>query len=79
MVLLSKDDFKSDLKIATVTQRGEVPMKGSNRFEYMIDVYLERDNEGMPLGFGDPCLMEKDKYVMVCISFEILVATTVIS
>ncbi|CEG78879.1 hypothetical protein RMATCC62417_13415 [Rhizopus microsporus] len=34
LVLLSKDHFKSDLKIATVVDRGEEePMKGPDRFE----------------------------------------------
>ncbi|CEI99533.1 Putative RnhA [Rhizopus microsporus] len=66
LVLLSKDHFKSDLKIATVVDRGEEePMKGPDRFEYLIDIYLERDNEDQPLGFGDPTLTDKDVYVMI--------------
>lgn len=40
-------------------------MKGSSRFEHMIDIHLERDNDNMPLGFGDPSLSEEDTYVMV--------------
>ncbi|KAG0166066.1 NFX1-type zinc finger-containing protein 1 [Apophysomyces sp. BC1034] len=65
LVLLSKDNFETDLKIATVVQRGEEPMLGSNRFEYLLDIYLERDNDDMPLGFGDPLLNERDSYVML--------------
>lgn len=65
LVLLSKDNFEKDIKIATVVQRGDEPMKGSNRFEFMVDICLERDNEEDPLGFGDPSSMEQDTYVMV--------------
>ena len=66
-MLLSKDDFEKDIKIATVVERGEEPVRGSNRFEYLISIHLERDNENDPLGFGDPTLSSEDKYVMVCI------------
>lgn len=65
LVLLSKDNFEKDIKIATVVQRGDEPMKGSNRFEYMIDIQLERDNPDDPLGFGDPASNNQDTYVMV--------------
>ncbi|ORY97819.1 P-loop containing nucleoside triphosphate hydrolase protein [Syncephalastrum racemosum] len=65
MVLLSKDDFQKDIKVATVVQRGEEPMKGSNRFEYMIDIVLERDNDASPLGFGNPCSNGQDIYTMI--------------
>ncbi|KAI8077729.1 RNA helicase [Halteromyces radiatus] len=65
IVLLSKDNFEKDLKIATVVQRGEEPMKGSSRFEYMIDICLERDNDEDPLGFGDPTSTDQDTYVML--------------
>ncbi|KAI8367542.1 P-loop containing nucleoside triphosphate hydrolase protein [Radiomyces spectabilis] len=64
LVLLSKDDFETDIKVATVVQRGEVPMK-ANRFEYFIDIFLEKDNDDMPLGFGDPSSMQQDTYVMI--------------
>lgn len=40
-------------------------MQGPNRFEYMLDLYLERDNDEQPLGFGDPTLSDKDNYVMI--------------
>jgi hypothetical protein len=65
LVLLSKDHFKTDLKVATVVERGDKPMAGSNRFEFMIDIYLEQDNPDMPLGFGDPVTGEEDMYVMI--------------
>ncbi|CAO3615021.1 unnamed protein product [Cunninghamella blakesleeana] len=65
LVLLSKDNFEKDIKIATVVQRGDEPMKGSNRFEYMIDIQLERDNPDDPLGFGDPACNDQDTYVMI--------------
>ncbi|KAI8335061.1 P-loop containing nucleoside triphosphate hydrolase protein [Chlamydoabsidia padenii] len=65
LVLLSKDNFEKDIKIATVAQRGDEPMKGSNRFEFMVDICLERDNEEDPLGFGDPSTMDQDTYVMI--------------
>ncbi|CAO3588692.1 unnamed protein product [Absidia cylindrospora] len=65
LVLLSKDNFEKDLKIATVVQRGDEPMKGANRFEFMVDICLERDNPLDPLGFGDPSSMDQDTYVMI--------------
>ncbi|KAI9302511.1 RNA helicase [Cunninghamella echinulata] len=65
LVLLSKDNFENDIKIATVVQRGDNPMKGSNRFEYMIDIQLERDNPEDPLGFGDPTSETQDTYIMI--------------
>ncbi|KAI9274618.1 RNA helicase [Phascolomyces articulosus] len=65
LVLLSKDSFEKDIKIATVVERGEEPVRGSNRFEYLITIHLERDNENDPLGFGDPTLSTEDKYVML--------------
>ncbi|KAI7906448.1 RNA helicase [Cokeromyces recurvatus] len=65
LVLLSKDNFEKDLKIATIIERGDKPMRGPNRFEYMVDLYLERDNEFEPLGFGDPSLSNDDTYVML--------------
>lgn len=65
LVMLSKDNFEKDIKIATVVARGDVPMRGSNRFEYMIDIMLERDNNALPMGFGDPLGVEQDKYTMV--------------
>ncbi|KAG1185790.1 hypothetical protein G6F36_006673 [Rhizopus arrhizus] len=65
LVLLSKDHFETDLKVATIVDRGEEPMQGPNRFEYMLDLYLERDNDEQPLGFGDPTLSDKDNYVMI--------------
>ncbi|KAI9485981.1 MAG: RNA helicase [Benjaminiella poitrasii] len=65
LVLLSKDHFQKDLKIATVVERGDEPMRGPNRFEYMVDLYLERDNENDPLGFGDPSLSSEDTYIMI--------------
>lgn len=65
MVLLSKDDFQNDIKVATVVQRGDDPMKGANRFEYMIDIVLERDNDAIPLGFGNPSINGQDVYTMV--------------
>ncbi|KAL0081247.1 RNA helicase [Phycomyces blakesleeanus] len=65
MVLLSKDNFVSDIKIATVVNRGDEPMRGSSRFEYMINVKLECDNERDPLGFGDPSSADQDTYVMI--------------
>ncbi|RCI07258.1 NFX1-type zinc finger-containing protein 1 [Rhizopus stolonifer] len=65
LVLLSKDHFEKDLKIATIVERGEEPMRGASRFEYLLDLYLERDNENQPLGFGDPSLTSEDTYVML--------------
>ncbi|KAI7869110.1 P-loop containing nucleoside triphosphate hydrolase protein [Spinellus fusiger] len=65
MVLLSKDHFKKDIKIATVVYRGDEPMRGSSRFEYMINIQLEADNEESPLGFGDPSSGQQDTYVML--------------
>ncbi len=65
LVLLSKDHFEKDLKIATIVERGDEPMRGANRFEYMLDLYLERDNENQPFGFGDPSMMTDDTYVMI--------------
>ncbi|KAI9318931.1 P-loop containing nucleoside triphosphate hydrolase protein [Dichotomocladium elegans] len=65
LVMLSKDDFQTDIKIATVVERGEIPMRGSNRFEYMIDIKLERDNERLPLGYGDPLIRDQEKYTMI--------------
>ncbi|KAI8977492.1 RNA helicase [Mycotypha africana] len=65
LVLLSKDNFDQDLKIATVVNREDEPMRGPSRFEYMIDIYLERDNEQQPLGFGDPLSLEETSYVMI--------------
>ncbi|KAF7723771.1 hypothetical protein EC973_001684 [Apophysomyces ossiformis] len=63
--LYEYDNFETDLKIATVVSRGEEPMRGSGRFEYLLDIYLERDSDNMPLGFGDPLLNERDTYVML--------------
>jgi hypothetical protein len=60
-----KGQLRKDIKIATVVQRGEEPMEGSNRFEFNVDIYLERDNDEDPLGFGDPSSIEQDTYVMV--------------
>ncbi|GAB5585544.1 hypothetical protein Unana1_00444 [Umbelopsis nana] len=54
LVMLSKDGFENDLKIACVTHREEKPMRGRNRFEYLLDLFVETDNEADPLGFGDP-------------------------
>ncbi|KAI9493210.1 RNA helicase [Zychaea mexicana] len=65
MVLLSKDNFENDIKIATVVERGEQPTRGANRFEYLINIHLERDNENDPLSFGDPTLSSEDNYVML--------------
>lgn len=65
LVLLSKDHFQKDLKVATIVERGDEPMRGANRFEYLLDLYLERDNEDQPLGFGDPSLNDEDTYVMI--------------
>ncbi|KAK4512223.1 uncharacterized protein ATC70_003759 [Mucor velutinosus] len=65
LVLLSKDHFEKDLKIATIVNRGDEPMRGSNRFEFLVDIYLERDNSEQPFGFGDPSLAEDDTYVMI--------------
>ncbi|EPB87088.1 hypothetical protein HMPREF1544_06112 [Mucor circinelloides 1006PhL] len=65
LVLLSKDHFEKDLKIATVVNRGDEPMRGPNRFEYLVDIYLERDDDEQPFGFGDPSLTESDTYVMI--------------
>jgi hypothetical protein len=65
LVLLSKDHFEKDLKIATIVERGDEPMRGPKRFEYLIDLYLERDNENQPFGFGDPTLATDDTYVMI--------------
>jgi hypothetical protein len=65
LVLLSKDHFEKDLKIATIVERGDVPMRGPKRFEYLLDLYLERDNENQPFGFGDPTLATDDTYVMI--------------
>jgi hypothetical protein len=65
LVLLSKDHFEKDLKIATIVERGDEPMRGANRFEYLLDLYLERDNENQPFGFGDPAMGEEDTYVMI--------------
>lgn len=65
LVLLSKDHFEKDLKIATVVNRGDEPMRGPNRFEYLIDLYLERDDENQPLGYGDPTMNDEDVYVMI--------------
>ncbi|KAI7881845.1 P-loop containing nucleoside triphosphate hydrolase protein [Lichtheimia hyalospora FSU 10163] len=65
LVMLSKDNFEKDIKIATVVARGDVPMRGSNRFEYMIDIMLERDSNDMPMGFGDPLGVDQDKYTMI--------------
>ncbi|KAI9014572.1 RNA helicase [Phycomyces nitens] len=65
MVLLSKDNFESDIKIATVVNRGEEPMRGSSRFEYMINIKLECDNDQDPFGFGDPSAAKQETYVMI--------------
>ncbi|KAL9548420.1 hypothetical protein MBANPS3_005688 [Mucor bainieri] len=65
LVLLSKDHFVKDLKIATIVNRGDEPMRGPNRFEYLVDIYLERDDDDQPFGFGDPSLTEDDTYVMI--------------
>lgn len=65
LVLLSKDHFENDLKIATIVERGDEPMRGANRFEYMLDLFLERDNENQPFGFGDPSMSTEDTYVMI--------------
>ncbi|CAO3703460.1 unnamed protein product [Rhizopus stolonifer] len=65
LVLLSKDHFETDLKVATIVERGEDPMRGTSRFEFMLDLYLERDNDDLPLGFGDPMLSDKSTYVMI--------------
>ncbi|OBZ89249.1 NFX1-type zinc finger-containing protein 1 [Choanephora cucurbitarum] len=65
LVLLSRDHFEKDLKIATIVERGEEPLRGPGRFEYLLDLYLERDNEDQPLGFGDPSLSTEDTYVML--------------
>ncbi|KAG2233421.1 hypothetical protein INT48_007451 [Thamnidium elegans] len=65
LVLLSKDHFDKDLKIATIVERGDEPMRGANRFEYLLDLYLERDNENQPFGFGDPTMINDDTYVMI--------------
>ncbi|KAI8647890.1 RNA helicase [Parasitella parasitica] len=65
LVLLSKDHFEKDLKVATIVNRGDEPMRGPNRFEYLVDIYLERDDDEQPLGFGDPSLTENDTYVMI--------------
>ena len=65
LVLLSKDHFEKDLKIATVVNRGDEPMRGPNRFEYLVDIYLERDDDNQPFGFGDPSLTANDTYVMI--------------
>ncbi|KAI8138634.1 RNA helicase [Fennellomyces sp. T-0311] len=65
LVLLSTDNFEKDIKVATVVERGEQPQRGSNRFEYLINIHLERDNDEMPMGYGDPTLNVEDKYVML--------------
>ncbi|OAD02352.1 hypothetical protein MUCCIDRAFT_143979 [Mucor lusitanicus CBS 277.49] len=65
LVLLSKDHFVKDLKIATIVNRGDEPMHGRNRYEFLVDIYLERDDDEQPLGFGDPSLTEDDMYVMI--------------
>ncbi|KAI8979973.1 RNA helicase [Pilobolus umbonatus] len=65
LVLLSKDHFETDLKIATIVERGDTPPNGPNRFEYLLDLYLEKDNDDQPFGFGDPTMIEDDTYVMI--------------
>ncbi|ORX48781.1 P-loop containing nucleoside triphosphate hydrolase protein [Hesseltinella vesiculosa] len=65
LVLLSSDHFEHDIKVATVVYRGDEPMRGSNRFEYMIDVALERDNDEDPLGYGDPTGTDIKTYTMI--------------
>lgn len=65
LVLLSKDHFQKDLKVATIVDRGDEPMHGANKFEYMLDLFLERDNENQPFGFGDPTFCTEDTYVMI--------------
>ncbi|SAM02231.1 hypothetical protein [Absidia glauca] len=65
LVLLSKDNFEKDIKIATVVQRGEEPMKGSNRFEFMVDICLERDNDEDLLGFGNPSSIDQNTHIMI--------------
>jgi hypothetical protein len=54
LVLLSKDGFENDIKIACVSHREVKPMTGRNRFEYLLDIFLETDNDADPLGYGDP-------------------------
>lgn len=54
LVMLSKDGFENDIKIACVSHRDDRPMTGRNRFEYLLDIFLETDNDADPLGFGDP-------------------------
>ena len=73
---MSKDNFEKDIKIATVVERGEQPQCGSNRFEYLINIYLERDNDDMPMGYGDPTLNSEDTYVMVCTIYVTIVYQT---
>ncbi|KAI8072336.1 P-loop containing nucleoside triphosphate hydrolase protein [Gongronella butleri] len=65
LVLLSSDHFKKDIKVATVENRGDEPMTGANRFEFMIDISLERDNDDDPLGFGDTTGSEPVTYTML--------------
>ena len=65
LVLLSKDHFEKDLKIATIVERGDNPLRGRHKFELMLDLYLERDNENQPFGFGDPTMSTEDTYVMI--------------
>ncbi|CAM0140552.1 unnamed protein product [Umbelopsis sp. WA50703] len=52
LVLLSRDGFVNDIKVACVAHREVRPMKGRNRFEYLLDLYLETDANDDPLGFG---------------------------
>lgn len=54
LVLLSKDGFENDIKVACVSHREVKPLTGRNRFEFLLDIYLENDNDADPLGYGDP-------------------------
>lgn len=52
LVILSRDGFVDDIKIASVAHREVKPMRGRNRFEYLLDLHLEADANEDPLGFG---------------------------
>ncbi|KAI9290036.1 P-loop containing nucleoside triphosphate hydrolase protein [Umbelopsis sp. AD052] len=54
LVLLSKDGFENDIKVACVAHREVKPLTGRNRFEFLLDISVENDNDADPLGYGDP-------------------------